>query len=121
MARIDLVDLAHSYGGNDAPPDFRHRDTVARPDPVRRRRYHTAVNPEAQYRASVPVSGDLRHHDGRTKPGIPAEESRASEGRDRCPGGGDRAAARPDTRSFAQGDPADRRRQAEDLAGPWPG
>jgi len=43
-----------------AQSDLGHRHAVARQDPVRRRRYHTAVNPEAQYRAGVPVSGDLR-------------------------------------------------------------
>ena len=129
MARIDLVDLAHSYGGNAADSgilcaqagdddlaagrrlcaaravglrqdhaaqsDLGHRDAVARPDPVRRRRHHAAVNPEAQYRAGVPVSGDLRHHDGRTESGIPAEESRRAESRDRRAGRRDRAAARP--------------------------
>ena len=94
MARIDLVDLAHSYGGNDADPQsfalkpvtmtWRQGGAYAllgpsgcgkttllnlisgivTQDPVRRRRHHAAFNPEAQYRAGVPVSGDLRHHDG---------------------------------------------------------
>ena len=155
MARIDLVDLAHSYGGNAADaesycaeadhddlaagrrlcaaravglrqdhatqPDLRHRHAVARKNPVRRRRYHAAVNPEAQYRAGVPVSGDLRHHDGRTEPRLSAEKSRRAESRDRRAGRGDRAAARPHAVSCAQGDAADRRRQAENLARPRPG
>ena len=154
MARIDLVDLAHSYGGNDAPPesfalkpvtmtwrqggayallgpvrlrqdhaaqpDFRHRHAVARKNPVRRRRHHTAVNPEAQYRAGVPVSGDLRHHDGRAEPRIPAEEPRRAEGRDRRAGEADRRSARSHALSRPQGDAADGRRQAEDFARPRP-
>ncbi len=155
MARIDLVDLAHSYNGNDGDPesyalkpvtmtwrqggayallgpvrlrqddaaqsDLRDRDAVARQDPVRRRRYHTAVNAEAQHRAGVPVSGDLRHHDGRTEPGVSAEEPRRAEGRDRRARRRDRAAARSHAGSRTQGDAADRRCQAEDLARTRPG
>src|SRR5205085_9991341 len=80
--------------------------------------HHAAVNPEAQYRASVPVSGDLRHHDGRAEPGISAEKSRRAEGRDRRAGRADRAIARPFAPSQPQGDEADGGRQTEDLA--WP-
>ena len=154
MARIDLVDLAHSYGGNFAAPeilraearyhdlaagrrlcaaravrlrqdhaaqsDLRHRHAIARKNPVRRRRHHAAVNPEAQYRAGVPVSGDLRHHDGRAKPGVSPEEPRRAESRDRRAGRRDRQAARSCALSRPQGDAAHRRRQAEDLARPWP-
>ena len=99
MARIDLVDLAHSYSGNSADPEsyalkpismtWRQGGAYALLGPsgcgkttllnlisgivtpsrgkilFDGKRHHTAVNPEAQYRASVPVSGDLRHHDGR--------------------------------------------------------
>src|SRR5205085_11673759 len=86
--------------------------------PVRRRRYHAAVNAKAQYRASVPVPGDLRHDDGRAEPGISAEKSRRAEGRDRRAGRTDRAIARPCARSQPQGDAADGGRQAEDIA--WP-
>ena len=155
MARIDLVDLAHSYGGNDAPaeilcaeagdddlaagrglcaagavglrqdhaaqPDLGHRDAVARKNPVRRQGHHTAVNPEAQHRAGVPVPGDLRHHDGRTEPGISPEKPRRAEGRDRRAGRRDRGPARPHAVSRPQGDAADRRRQAEDIARPRAG
>src|SRR5256885_12139739 len=52
--------LFRSRQDHAAEPDFRDRHAIARKDPVRRRRYHTAVNPEAQYRSGVPVSGDLR-------------------------------------------------------------
>ena len=46
-------------------------------------RHHAAVDAEAQYRPGVPVPGDLRHHDGRAKSGIPAEEPRRAQSGDR--------------------------------------
>src|SRR5882757_2820711 len=126
MARIDLVDLAHSYGGNDAAPEsfalkpismtWRQGGAYALLGPsgcgkttllnlisgiVTPSRGKilfdnvdiTAVNPEAQYRAGVPVPGDLRHHDGRPESRLPAEKPRRAQKRDRRAGRGDRAAA----------------------------
>src|ERR1700738_2637505 len=96
MARIDLVDLAHSYSGNAADTEsfalkpismtWRQGGAYALLGPsgcgkttllnlISGIVTPTAVNPEAQYRAGVPVSGDLRHHDGRTKSGVSPEES----------------------------------------------
>ena len=72
--------------------------------------------PRSANRAGVPVSGDLRHHDGRTKPGLPAEEPRRAEGRRSTRGSRDRRLL--DLAPYlAQGDAADRRRQAEDSLG----
>ena len=54
-----------------------------RQDPVRRHGRHAAADREAQHRAGVPVSGDLRHHDGRTRIWLPAAQPRRAASRDR--------------------------------------
>lgn len=123
MARIDLVDLAHSYGSNQADPetfalkpvtmtwrqgsayallpvvrrqghavepDFRHRHAVARQINFDGVDIPCAVNAEAQYCASIPVSRHLRHHDRRPRSRIPPEEPWRAEAGNRRAGEADR-------------------------------
>ncbi len=155
MARIDLVDLAHSYGGNDADP----QSFALKPVTMTWRQggAYALLGPSGCGKTTLlnlisgivtpsrgkilfdgvditPLSTQKRNiaqvfqfpviYDTMTvgqNLAFPLEESRVAEEGDRRAGRRDRAAARSHALSVAQGDAADRRRQAEDLARPRTG
>jgi len=91
MARIDLVDLAHSYGGNDAPPESfalkpvtmnlaagrrlcvartvrLRQDHIAQPD-LRHRRALARQDPVRRHRHHAAVDAEAQHRAGVPVPG----------------------------------------------------
>ncbi len=155
MARIDLVDLAHSYGGNAAAPESFALKPVTMT--WRQGGAYALLGPSGCGKTTLlnlisgivtpsrgrilfdgvditPLSTQKRNiaqvfqfpviYDTMTvgqNLAFPLKNRGRAQGRDRRAGRRDRAIAGSDALSVAQGDAADGRRQAEDLARPRPG
>ena len=107
--RLRQDDAAQHHLGPDHP--IRGASAVRRPG------RDAAAHRAAQHRSGVPVSSHLRHHDGRGEPGVPSPQPwNAARGHTR-PGRRDRRSPGVDAPPPPPRTRADRRRQAEDLAG----